>query len=183
LSLRTGSCELKPFIGFLIIRKQKKITFLFSLDVAATTLTSWHLMVTFCTLHAAQRLNLFESKSIDMKPVMLFGILNGVSIGLLNLSLGFNSIGFYQVHLNSTFTSKSVRQVDTVFFFFFYSLLVLEMFSSSSSSLYCRWPNLQSYHSLSYWKLCSWRSNSGYYSPAYFYINIRSDINIQLVLL
>ena len=54
---------------------------------------------------------------------------------------------------------------------------------SSSSSLYCRWPNLQSYHSLSYWKLCSWRSNSGYYSPAYFYINIRSDINIQLVLL
>jgi len=110
---------LKPFIGFLTIRKQKKITFLFSLDVAATTLTSWHLMVTFCTLHAAQRLNLFESKSIEMKPVMLFGILNGVSIGLLNLSLGFNSIGFYQVNLNSTFTSKSVRQVDTVFFFLF----------------------------------------------------------------
>ncbi|CAB4313057.1 unnamed protein product [Prunus armeniaca] len=63
----------------------------------ATTLTSWHLMVTFCTLHAAQRLNFFESKSIDMKTVMLFGILNGISIGLLNLSLGFNSIGFYQM--------------------------------------------------------------------------------------
>ncbi|KAF3955963.1 hypothetical protein CMV_018882 [Castanea mollissima] len=63
----------------------------------ATTLTSWHLMVTFCTLHAAQRLNFFESKSVDTKTVMLFGILNGVSIGLLNLSLGFNSIGFYQM--------------------------------------------------------------------------------------
>ncbi|KAJ8751400.1 hypothetical protein K2173_016603 [Erythroxylum novogranatense] len=63
----------------------------------ATTLTSWHLMVTFCTLHVANRFNLFESKSIDMKTVMLFGILNGVSIGLLNLSLGFNSIGFYQM--------------------------------------------------------------------------------------
>ncbi|XP_043701225.1 UDP-xylose transporter 1-like [Telopea speciosissima] len=63
----------------------------------ATTLTSWHLMVTFCTLHVAQRFNVFESKSIDMKTVMLFGILNGVSIGLLNLSLGFNSIGFYQM--------------------------------------------------------------------------------------
>uniref|UniRef100_A0A6N2NGT6 Sugar phosphate transporter domain-containing protein n=1 Tax=Salix viminalis TaxID=40686 RepID=A0A6N2NGT6_SALVM len=74
----------------------------------ATTLTSWHLMVTFCTLHAAQRLNLFESKSIDMKTVILFGILNGVSIGLLNLSLGFNSIGFYQAHLNSTFTSINI---------------------------------------------------------------------------
>ncbi|KAJ4979846.1 hypothetical protein NE237_010626 [Protea cynaroides] len=63
----------------------------------ATTLTSWHLMVTFCTLHVAQRFNVFETKSMDMKTVMLFGILNGVSIGLLNLSLGFNSIGFYQM--------------------------------------------------------------------------------------
>ncbi|KAF7823386.1 UDP-xylose transporter 1 [Senna tora] len=63
----------------------------------ATTLTSWHLMVTFCTLHVAQRLNFFENKPIDMKTVMLFGILNGVSIGFLNLSLGFNSIGFYQM--------------------------------------------------------------------------------------
>lgn len=63
----------------------------------ATTLTSWHLMVTFCTLHVAQRLNFFEAKSTDAKTVILFGILNGVSIGLLNLSLGFNSIGFYQM--------------------------------------------------------------------------------------
>ncbi|XP_044480082.1 UDP-xylose transporter 1-like [Mangifera indica] len=63
----------------------------------ATTLTSWHLIVTFCTLHAARRFNLFENKSVDMKTVMLFGILNGISIGLLNLSLGFNSVGFYQM--------------------------------------------------------------------------------------
>ncbi|PIA37346.1 hypothetical protein AQUCO_03000146v1 [Aquilegia coerulea] len=63
----------------------------------ATTLTSWHLMVTFCTLHVAQRFNVFETKSIEMKTVVFFGILNGVSIGLLNLSLGFNSIGFYQM--------------------------------------------------------------------------------------
>uniref|UniRef100_A0A803NBB2 Sugar phosphate transporter domain-containing protein n=1 Tax=Chenopodium quinoa TaxID=63459 RepID=A0A803NBB2_CHEQI len=63
----------------------------------ATTLTSWHLMVTYCTLHLAQRLNFFETKSVDMKTVVMFGILNGVSIGLLNLSLGFNSIGFYQM--------------------------------------------------------------------------------------
>ncbi|KAH9660725.1 UDP-xylose transporter 1 [Citrus sinensis] len=54
-------------------------------------------MVTFCTLHAAQRLNFFESKAVDVKTVMLFGILNGISIGLLNLSLGFNSVGFYQM--------------------------------------------------------------------------------------
>ncbi|KAH7837609.1 hypothetical protein Vadar_015816 [Vaccinium darrowii] len=63
----------------------------------ATTLTSWHLMVTYCTLYVAQRLNFFESKPIDMKTVIIFGILNGVSIGFLNLSLGFNSIGFYQM--------------------------------------------------------------------------------------
>ncbi|CAA0813550.1 Nucleotide/sugar transporter family protein [Striga hermonthica] len=63
----------------------------------ATTLTSWHLMVTYCSLHVALRLNFFENKPVDMKTVMLFGILNGVSIGFLNLSLGFNSIGFYQM--------------------------------------------------------------------------------------
>ena len=66
---------------------------------AATTLTSWHLMVTFCTLHVAQRLRFFEPKAIDGQTVVLFGLLNGTSIGLLNLSLGFNSIGFYQVSL------------------------------------------------------------------------------------
>ncbi|XP_010934333.1 UDP-xylose transporter 1 isoform X1 [Elaeis guineensis] len=63
----------------------------------ATTLTSWHLMVTFCTLHVAQCLHLFEPKSIDGKTVAVFGLLNGTSIGFLNLSLGFNSIGFYQM--------------------------------------------------------------------------------------
>ncbi|KAF3555448.1 hypothetical protein F2Q69_00012222 [Brassica cretica] len=63
----------------------------------ATTLTSWHLMVTYCTLHVAYRLNFFENKPIDTKTVVLFGLLNGISIGLLNLSLGFNSIGFYQM--------------------------------------------------------------------------------------
>ena len=68
---------------------------------AATTLTSWHLMVTFCTLHVAQRLRFFEPKAIDGQTVVLFGLLNGTSIGLLNLSLGFNSIGFYQVSLLS----------------------------------------------------------------------------------
>ncbi|XP_031503173.1 UDP-xylose transporter 1-like [Nymphaea colorata] len=63
----------------------------------ATTLTSWHLVVTFGTLYVAQRFRIFETKSVDMKTVMLFGLLNGVSIGLLNLSLGFNSVGFYQM--------------------------------------------------------------------------------------
>uniref|UniRef100_A0A0E0IU18 Sugar phosphate transporter domain-containing protein n=1 Tax=Oryza nivara TaxID=4536 RepID=A0A0E0IU18_ORYNI len=62
----------------------------------ATTLTSWHLMVTFCTLYVAQRLRFFEAKPIDAQTVISFGLLNGISIGLLNLCLGFNSVGFYQ---------------------------------------------------------------------------------------
>lgn len=41
----------------------------------------------------------FEHKAFDQTAVMGFGILNGISIGLLNLSLGFNSVGFYQVLL------------------------------------------------------------------------------------
>ncbi|XP_052134828.1 UDP-xylose transporter 1-like [Oryza glaberrima] len=63
----------------------------------ATTLTSWHLMVTFCTLYVAQRLRFFEAKPIDAQTVISFGLLNGISIGLLNLCLGFNSVGFYQM--------------------------------------------------------------------------------------
>lgn len=63
----------------------------------ATTLTSWHLLVTFCSLHVALRMKFFEHKPFDRKAVMGFGILNGISIGLLNLSLGFNSVGFYQM--------------------------------------------------------------------------------------
>ena len=63
----------------------------------ATTLTSWHLLVTFCSLHVALLMKLFEHKPFDARAVMGFGILNGISIGLLNLSLGFNSVGFYQV--------------------------------------------------------------------------------------
>ncbi|KAL6967808.1 UDP-xylose transporter 3 [Sarracenia purpurea var. burkii] len=63
----------------------------------ATTLTSWHLLVTFCSLHVALWMKLFEHKPFDPRAVMGFGILNGASIGLLNLSLGFNSIGFYQM--------------------------------------------------------------------------------------
>ncbi|KAH1057214.1 hypothetical protein J1N35_035279 [Gossypium stocksii] len=42
------------------------------------------------------RLKLFEHKPFDARAVMGFGILNGISIGLLNLSLGFKSVGFYQ---------------------------------------------------------------------------------------
>ncbi|CAI9298856.1 UDP-xylose transporter 2 isoform X1 [Lactuca sativa] len=63
----------------------------------ATTLTSWHLLVTFCSLHVALWMKFFEHKPFDPKAVMGFGILNGTSIGLLNLSLGFNSVGFYQM--------------------------------------------------------------------------------------
>ncbi|CAN6358677.1 unnamed protein product, partial [Urochloa humidicola] len=63
----------------------------------ATTLTSWHLLVTFCSLHVALWMKFFEHKPFDSRTVMGFGVLNGISIGLLNLSLGFNSVGFYQM--------------------------------------------------------------------------------------
>ncbi|MQL85795.1 hypothetical protein Taro_018327 [Colocasia esculenta] len=86
----------------------------------ATTLTSWHLLVTFCSLHVALWMKLFEHKPFDARAVMGFGVLNGSSIGLLNLSLGFNSVGFYQmtklaiipctVLLETTFFRKRFRR-------------------------------------------------------------------------
>ena len=71
--------------------------FYFTCAYSATTLTSWHLLVTFCSLHVALWMKFFEHKPFDSRAVMGFGILNGISIGLLNLCLGFNSVGFYQV--------------------------------------------------------------------------------------
>ncbi|KAI3927139.1 hypothetical protein MKX01_029907 [Papaver californicum] len=63
----------------------------------ATTLTSWHLLVTFWSLHVSLWMKLFDHKPFEARAVMGFGVLNGISIGLLNLSLGFNSVGFYQM--------------------------------------------------------------------------------------
>ena len=48
----------------------------------------------------ALKLRFFEHKPLEKKMVMGFGVLNGISIGLLNLSLGFNSVGFYQVMMH-----------------------------------------------------------------------------------
>lgn len=79
--------------------RRKSILTIPQFSHAATTLTSWHLLVTFCSLHVALYLKLFEHKPFDPRTVIGFGILNGASIGLLNLSLGFNSVGFYQVTL------------------------------------------------------------------------------------
>jgi hypothetical protein len=56
-------------------------------------------------------MKLFEHKPFDPRAVMGFGILNGTSIGLLNLSLGFNSVGFYQVtysNLSSIFCDCNI---------------------------------------------------------------------------
>ncbi|KAL0382210.1 UNVERIFIED_CONTAM: UDP-xylose transporter 2 [Sesamum calycinum] len=77
--------------------------------IFATTLTSWHLLVTFCSLHAALSMKFFEHKPIELQTVIGFGILNGISIGLLNLSLGFNSVGFYQVWGIATVTDLQLN--------------------------------------------------------------------------
>ncbi|KAB5512344.1 hypothetical protein DKX38_029372 [Salix brachista] len=84
-------------VSIVICNKALISTLGFTFANAATTLTSWHLLVTFCSLHVALWMKLFEHKPFDARAVMGFGILNGISIGLLNLSLGFNSVGFYQM--------------------------------------------------------------------------------------
>ncbi|KAL3650340.1 UDP-xylose transporter 2 [Castilleja foliolosa] len=78
--------------------------------IFATTLTSWHLLVTYCSLHVALSMKFFEHKPIEFKTVIGFGILNGISIGLLNLSLGFNSVGFYQ----SMFTTIKMTKLAII---------------------------------------------------------------------
>ena len=62
-----------------------------------TFLTALHMLVTVGALRVAARSGWLEPKSIDRGALLRFSILNGVSIGFLNLSLGFNSVGFYQM--------------------------------------------------------------------------------------
>eukprot|EP00270_Netrium_digitus_P007983 TRINITY_DN2357_c0_g1_i2.p1 TRINITY_DN2357_c0_g1~~TRINITY_DN2357_c0_g1_i2.p1 ORF type:complete len:345 (+),score=70.88 TRINITY_DN2357_c0_g1_i2:42-1037(+) len=81
-------------VSIVICNKALMSLFMFNFG---TTLTSWHLVVTFCSLHLARVLNLFEHQPVDMKTIVVFGLINGSSIGFLNLSLGFNSVGFYQM--------------------------------------------------------------------------------------
>ena len=56
-----------------------------------------HMALTALVLRAAARMEYFEKKSVGTAEVMKFGVLNSASIALLNLSLGFNSVGFYQM--------------------------------------------------------------------------------------
>ena len=62
-----------------------------------TFLTALHMLVTVGALRVAARSGWLEPKSIERGALLRFSILNGVSIGFLNLSLGFNSVGFYQM--------------------------------------------------------------------------------------
>uniref|UniRef100_A0A453HJS8 Uncharacterized protein n=1 Tax=Aegilops tauschii subsp. strangulata TaxID=200361 RepID=A0A453HJS8_AEGTS len=48
----------------------------------------------------------FKHKPFDARTVMGFGVLNGILIGLLNQSLGFNSVGFYQSKSSALFGSS-----------------------------------------------------------------------------
>uniref|UniRef100_A0A7S0S9T5 Sugar phosphate transporter domain-containing protein n=1 Tax=Mantoniella antarctica TaxID=81844 RepID=A0A7S0S9T5_9CHLO len=62
-----------------------------------TFLTALHQIVTAGALRVASKVGLLEPKAIDRGALLRFSVLNGVSIGFLNLSLGFNSVGFYQM--------------------------------------------------------------------------------------
>ena len=55
------------------------------------------MFVTAIGLDGARAMKFFDVKSLEMKPKLQFAILNGVSIGFLNLSLAYNSVGFYQM--------------------------------------------------------------------------------------
>ena len=64
---------------------------------AVTLLTAMHMVLTATVLRAAARMGYFERKSVGRGEMVKFGALNSASVALLNLSLGFNSVGFYQM--------------------------------------------------------------------------------------
>ena len=62
-----------------------------------TCLTATHMAVTAVALRFAARAKFLEPKPIEKRALVKFAALNGVSVAFLNLSLGFNSVGFYQM--------------------------------------------------------------------------------------
>ena len=62
-----------------------------------TCLTATHMAVTAVALRVAARVGFLEPKGIEKRALAKFAALNGVSVAFLNLSLGFNSVGFYQM--------------------------------------------------------------------------------------
>jgi solute carrier family 35, member E3 len=68
-----------------------------SLARTVTFLTAMHMVMTALALRVFAKLGYFERKHVARGEVAKFGVLNSASIALLNLSLGFNSVGFYQM--------------------------------------------------------------------------------------
>mmetsp|Transcript_47698 Transcript_47698/g.121708 ORF Transcript_47698/g.121708 Transcript_47698/m.121708 type:complete len:382 (-) Transcript_47698:24-1169(-) len=63
----------------------------------ATSLTGMHTLACVLTMRLALGLGWMEYKDCPRQAILIFGVMQGISIGLLNLSLGFNSVGFYQM--------------------------------------------------------------------------------------
>ena len=61
----------------------------------ATTLTCAHLAITGLFLHFARILRMFEYKTLELRPLLIFSVLNGISIGEWScLSAAGSSVGY-----------------------------------------------------------------------------------------
>lgn len=58
----------------------------------ATSLTGMHTLACVLTMRLALGLGWMEYKDCPRQAILIFGVMQGISIGLLNLSLGFNSV-------------------------------------------------------------------------------------------
>lgn len=65
--------------------------------VYPVTLTGWHMCFTTLTLRAAVILGVFQHKRMPLRSIIGFSLLDSITMGLQNLSLGNNSVSFYQM--------------------------------------------------------------------------------------
>lgn len=80
----------------------------------ATTLTCFHLICTFIFLLMSSKLGLFEIKRLPVRDVSKLAAGTMGFICLTNLSLQFNSIGFYQVM--KVMTTPTVVVIESLFY-------------------------------------------------------------------
>lgn len=80
----------------------------------ATTLTCFHFVVTFIGLFACSKMGFFEAKTLQLRSVLKISAAFCGFVVLTNLSLRYNSVGFYQVM--KVLTTPYIIVVEALFY-------------------------------------------------------------------
>ena len=88
------SASIFAAVFIVLLNKALFTTYGFTFPV---TLSGWHMVFTSATLWTACKLKVIEYKKMPLRANFYFSLLDSVTMGFQNLSLGNNSVSFYQM--------------------------------------------------------------------------------------